>query len=326
MNLKRTFLPLACLLLALGAVGQEIKLGDAVAVAFAREADARSVLTRRDEFIQALSPFDRAARMKLARAVTETEFLEFAGRSAREWSSAEREKVTVLLRSIATKFAPWKLPLPAKVWLIKTSGVEEGQAAYTRQNAIMLPASDLTNSDRELEDTLIHEFFHVLSRHNPDLRKALYRVVGFQSIDEIEYPAELKARRITNPDGVQTGWSITVTNQGQPLPVVPVLHATTPGYDAAKGGEFFQYLAFRLLVVEKAGDRWQPSLADGRARLLATNTVSGFFEQTGKNTSYVIHPDEILAVNFVYLINGRSDLPTPRIVEEMRRVLERHHR
>lgn len=326
MKITQAFLQLAGFLFALGVAAQEVKLGDTVAVTFASEPEARTVLTSRDEFIQALSPFDRAARLKSAQAVPESEFLEFVGRSAREWSPSERERVTVVLRSIAGKFTPWKLPLPPKVWLIKTSGAEEGGAAYTRQNAIILPEGDLANSNRELEDTLIHEFFHVLSRHNPDLRRAFYGIVGFQPIGEIEYPVELRPRKITNPDGVQTGWAITVTNQGQTLPVVPVLHATTPGYDVAKGGEFFQYLAFRLLVVEQAGKRWQPSLIDGQPRLLATNTVTGFFEQTGKNTSYVIHPDEVLAVNFVCLINGRRDLPTPRVVEEMRRVLRTNAR
>jgi hypothetical protein len=326
MNLKRSWLALAGWLFALGVAAQEVKLGDSVAVVLAGEAEARSLLATRDEFVRALSPFDRAGRLKRGQEVSESEFLEFASRSARAWLPAEGQRVTAILRSIAGKLAPWKLPLPGKIWLIKTSGEEEGRAAYTRQNAIVIPANYLGKTDPALEDTLVHEVFHVLSRHDPALRSALYRIVGFQAIGEIEYPVELRARKITNPDGVQTGWSITVTNQGEALPVVPILHATPPGYDAVKGGEFFQYLAFRLLVVEKAGNRWQPRLMDGRPQLLDTNTVTGFFEQTGKNTSYVIHPDEVLAVNFVFMINGRQDLPTPRVVEEMRRVFGHYQR
>ena len=34
---------------------------------------------------------------------------------------------------------------------------------------------------------------------------------------------------------------------------------------------------------------------------------AGFFEQVGRNTGYIIHPDEILAENFVKLAIGISD-------------------
>ena len=46
-----------------------------------------------------------------------------------------------------------------------------------------------------------------------------------------------------------------------------------------------------------------------------------FLEKIGKNTNYIIHPDEILADNFVRLVMEDKDVPTPRIIEEMRKVL-----
>ena len=36
-----------------------------------------------------------------------------------------------------------------------------------------------------------------------------------------------------------------------------------------------------------------------------------------------IHPDEILADNFVRLVMGDKDVPTPRIIDEMRKLLRR---
>jgi hypothetical protein len=50
--------------------------------------------------------------------------------------------------------------------------------------------------------------------------------------------------------------------------------------------------------------------------------VPGFAEQVGRNTTYIIHPEEILADNFVLLIDGRINLPTQRVVEEMGKVLQ----
>ena len=171
-----------------------------------------------------------------------------------------------------------------------------------------------------MEGKIIHELFHVASRHDADLRARLYRLIGFGPINSVEYPEDLRARRITNPDGVQTGWCINVTNRNQSFPVVPILYASTARYDPRKGGEFFNYLVFQLLVVTKSGERWQPKLVDGQPELLQPRQVRGFFEQVGSNTDYIIHPDEILAENFERMARGETNLPTPRIVAEMKRV------
>lgn len=50
--------------------------------------------------------------------------------------------------------------------------------------------------------------------------------------------------------------------------------------------------------------------------------VSGFFEQVGRNTNYVIHPEEILADNFSLLILGERRVPSPEILEKMQGILD----
>lgn len=296
-------------------------LGPRSAFAFATVQEGQAVLTRRDEFIAAMSDFDRAARMKSDQAVSEPEFLAFLGRNVRAWSVPEADRLARVCRSVGDRLAGWNLPFPATVLLIKTTGDEEGQAAYTRQNAIILPELMASDAEPALEKLLLHELFHVLSRHQPELRKQLYAVIGFSPVDAIDYPAELRPRRITNPDGYQTGWLIRVESQGRTWPTIPVLYATAEKYDARKGGEFFDYLAFKLLVVTNDSGRWQPRLEGGRPQLLDPQQVQGFFEQIGRNTGYVIHPDEILADNFARLISGDTHLETPRIATDLRRVL-----
>ena len=60
--------------------------------------------------------------------------------------------------------------------------------------------------------------------------------------------------------------------------------------------------------------------ARNRALLLDAAGVSGFFEQVGKNTQYILHPDEILADNFVQLLDHSTNLVTPRIPQQMDQV------
>lgn len=305
---------------ACSSLAQGITLSTNCHVSFATIEAAKQILTNRDDFISALSPFDRAARMKTDRAVTEKEFLEFAGKNAVTWLPEETNQLAVALQSVQQRLARWNLPFPAEVPLIKTSGMEEGNASYTRQNAVVIAQKEVRSSKRALEGLIIHELFHVLSRHNPLLREELYRIVGFARINKIAYPGDLGPRKITNPDGVQTGWAITITNQNESLSAVPILFATAPQYDLKKGGEFFDYLAFKLLVVANQDRTWAAKLTDGKPRLLDPTEAQGFLDQIGGNTDYIIHPDEILAVNFVHMVNGETNLVTPRIVEEMKRV------
>jgi len=297
---------------------QEIRLTPKSVVAFADLTRAREVLTNRDEFIRALSPFDRAARMKVEATPTEGEFCAFLATNALAWKAAETNGMAELLRTLAAKLEPLQVPMPARIDLIKSTGREEGGAAYTRQSAIIFPERDAASAEM---DMLAHELFHVLSRNNPELRRKLYGVIGFRLINEVELPPDLAPVKLTNPDGVQINWMIVVQDQGRSLPVIPVLFSSEAAYDVRKGGEFFQYLVFRLLVLNENEGRYRPSLVDGKAHLLASEKLTGWREQIGENTSYTIHPDEILADNFVFLVNGRTNLPTPRIILEMRKAL-----
>jgi hypothetical protein len=297
------------------------KLSPASTVAFAGIDEARTILTNRDDFIAALSRFDRAARMKTDQEVTEADFLAFLGRNALSWSVVESNKVMRVCQNVSDKLVGWNLPLPATVLLIKTSGAEEGQAVYTRQNAIILPQHKIRSSELDLENSILHELFHIMSRHNSDLRKSLYRVIGFTPVNSIEYPMELSERKITNPDGFETEWFITLTNGNQTLPTIPILYADQERYDPKRGGEFFAYLVFKLMVITNENGNWQPRLVDGRPQFLDPQEVQGFFDQIGKNTGYIIHPDEILAENFVKLLSGETNLPSPRVIEGMRSIL-----
>jgi hypothetical protein len=303
---------------AVSGLGADAPLGPRCRVAFANVAQAREILTNRDEFIRALSPFDRAARMKSDTPQSEEAFLRFLAASALAWEPAESNRIGVVLSSLKGKLARWDLPLPSTLVLVKTTGEEEGNAVYTRQNAIIFSQREARSASSDL---LAHELFHVLSRHSAPLREQLYRVIGFQPINEVKLPPALAAIKITNPDGVHHNFMIRVRHEDAPLAVVPVLYASSPRYDVKRGGAFFDYLVFKLLALQETGGTYEPRWLNGSLQLLDPGAMTGFYEQVGRNTEYLLHPDEILADNFVFLVNGQTNLPTPRIVREMDRVL-----
>lgn len=288
----------------------------------ASRAEAAEMLGRRDEFVRALSPFDRSARLKVARSVSEVEFLAFVRRQSLEWTAGESARVKAILASAGGKLAAFRPLAATRVVFAKTSGLEEGGAAYTRGSTVFLPVALLAKPDLELETIVLHETFHVVSRGNPELRRALYEVIGFEVTEEIELPPDYRSRRITNPDAPLFDSVVGLPLGETSVHVAPILFSTAPAYDSQKGGEFFDYLQFRLMVVEKRDGRWIPAVADGKPRLLEVKDVPSYFGKIGRNTNYVIHPDEILADNFVYLVQEKTGLPNPEVVLKMRQVLK----
>jgi len=299
----------------------EVPLHGESVIRFAEIEEGIRALTARDRFIISLSPFDRQVRVKSGKEVSEEELLTFIEKQVVAWDAAQVAKVSAIVAAVRQKLQPFKLNLPPTVLLVQTTGEEESGAAYCRGSAIVLPRNMVRRDEKSLGRILTHELFHILSSHDAKLRERLYAIVGFASCTEIQLPAPLRARKITNPDAPVCEHFIEVEYQNAPVKAVPILFASPERYDASRGGSLFQYLTFRLMVVGQDGDKWMPTEENGEPVLLEARDVPTFFDKIGRNTSYIIHPEEVLAENFVLMVDNKTDVPTPRIPKEMKRVL-----
>ncbi|MFZ1219555.1 MAG: hypothetical protein WAO00_09695 [Chthoniobacterales bacterium] len=305
------------------AAAANVQFGSKTVIHFASVKEGQTVLMAKDDFVRHLSPFDRSARMKTDKPVSEDEYLAFVGKNVAEWTTEETHSVEAALKEIQAHLAELPLAFPATINLIKTTGAEEGNAAYTRGAAIILPKGDLVRNPNELAKLVCHELFHVLSRQNPPLREELYGLIGFVPCDDLEFPRELAARKITNPDGPRNDHFIRLEIDGQECAAIPVLLSRAETYDVSRGGEFFEYLDFQFLVVqEKPGShRIDVIRENSTPKLVGPRAVSGFLEQVGRNTQYLIHPDEILADNFALLVMGEQNVQSPEILQKIKTVL-----
>lgn len=317
---------IASVLLFVAALGADPSLATAIpvnqtsVVRFASAEEGRRLLTKTDTYAAALSPFDRQAKTGSRQPVDTPAFLDHAGRQVLQWKPDERQRLARIVGRLAEKLAPFDLQLPATVLLVRTTGREESDAAYSRGAGIVLSNSQLTMSDGALERLVAHELFHVVSRNNPDLRRKLYAIVGFHPCREVPLPAELAARRITNPDAPGLDCWVELTVDGRPARCVPLLLADGP-YQPDLEPSFFSYLQFRLLVVAGEGDDLRPVVRDGRPVLVDPRDAPDYLDRVGRNTGYIIHPEEVLADNFSFLVEGRTGLPNPEIPARIRDLL-----
>ena len=291
---------------------------------FATVEQGRAIIGARDDYIQRLSPLERALKAKSELPVSEAEFLRLLTSAVQPWPDADRANVQAALDSIRPQLAVLNLPLPDTVVFVRFNGAGEGNAPHTRDNAVLLSEESLQRP-ATLARLIAHELFHIASRRDKSWRDALYATVGFVAIDEPALPPSLALRKITNPDAPRIDVAVKVNTADGAAWVTPLLQSTVDRYDGARGGEFFAFI--RLQWLEVARGELPPGKAQlsDSPRLHNTADLRGFHEQIGRNTQYIIHPEEILAENFAQLATGETG-PSPEVHQRVRDAMQRHKR
>ncbi|HEQ71349.1 MAG TPA: hypothetical protein ENN69_02575 [Spirochaetia bacterium] len=277
------------------------------------------ILGTRDGYIERLSPFDRQLILGTEEDRPVDELLAHFREQAKDWPENDLPRMRRLAEEAFKKMSAYPLNLPDGVLIALTVGEDFGEAAYTRANLIVLPETLIRGPDAALDRLLIHETFHILTRYNPALRERLFRIIGFYPCQEPGLPPGLDALRLTNPDDYDNDYCIELAYRDDPGQFIPLVYAKRP-YDPARGTGVFDYLVFGLLMVTIRDGQTTP-IYDGREPVIVPpNELPGYYKKIGFNTDYIISPEEIMAENFVLLINNEP-VRTPRIIMEMKNVL-----
>jgi hypothetical protein len=268
--------------------------------------EGREILGRPDVWARQLGDFDRGVRQRTVAPTSTRQFLHFAAGAARGWTAAEKAEWSILARRLSAAAKGLNLKLP-RVHLVKTSGAEEFDAAYTRGSSIMLPqrlGSLPAVNPRDAFFLLAHELFHVLSRANPSQRESLYALLDFERVAGFEYPPELEATRLSNPDAFAYEHALTVQTATGLAAVLPVNQSTVPLAEAIQLPSIFAALDIVLLAVDTdTGD----VLRDASGALVAHGFGNTDWPpRLLRNSSFIIHPEEVLADNFATLMEERA--------------------
>jgi len=296
-----------------------IPLQPGTTLEFASVEEGRNVLGAR---AQGMSQFERCVRMETTAPVTEAEFVTFVQNQVLAWSAADQVNVSNAVSLIQAGFNELHPALPARVLLIQTTGKEEGDAAYVWEGAVgtIVLSQPFVNSGMYfLPRTIAHELFHVHCDYRPDLRPALYGVIGFRACPEVTLPQSLLDLRITG-DPVTVDFYIAVELGEEFVPAAPVIYSKSATYT---GGGLFDYVTNGLLILEETPSGLQPRLTPrGEPLLVDQYGVTDYFEQIGRNTSYNLDQEETLAKNIEYLVFQENALPSPRVACLLRQAIQ----
>ncbi len=298
-------------------------------VAFLNKDDASLVLSDNEHYFSEFSRFDKNARSLPS---DEGKIKNYYAQQSLNWDDWVINKIIDIFDIISHKMENYTIPFPEEIKLILTTGKDEGHAAYCLKDAIILSQEKANYPSRDLESLLTHELFHIYSRHNPKKRRELYNMLGFIECPKLEFPDELKDFSINNPDTFEYPCYIEL-NGSKYMPFLyspkefgSPLDDDDDERDDWRGPRkedltFFDYITFGLIEVEFKRNSAVPMRRNGKTNI-CDDSLPGYLEKVGRNTDYVIHPEEALASNFVFMINNNDEhVRNPEILVKMRELI-----
>ncbi len=257
---------------------------------------ASSTLSVSDDYIDNLSKFDCNAKFDCEYIANTDYAYNIYAKTVMNWTEEEKKSVTKAIELINEKAKDCKFNMPKTVSFIKTKGLVEGGASYTRGQTIIL-SSELFSVEQDFLNKIVaHELFHVYSRYNEKHREKLYTPLKFKRVKNFSLPDSLKDLKISNPDATDLNYYITLEHNGEQKNFITVIFSQAP-FNKDKNLNFFDYLTVKLLNVDIKGDTAKPITVNGESVLVDIDKTN-FMKQVKANTNYVIHPEEISAENF----------------------------
>lgn len=278
---------------------------------------ARTLLSQEDATTRQWSRFDYEARLG-RKGGTRQELIRFIADQARDWSEEDKQRMQEAADTLNShiKALNLSLSLPQEIRILKTTMAEEGGAGgYTRMDYIVVEEQIAHMKPQQVSYLLAHELFHVLTRNHPDFREKMYRLIGFSiAPEEFEVPADLRDVLISNPDVNRFDSYARFRIKGEDCPCAMLIYANKP----YEGGSFFNYLTIGLMPLKDGKAEQQ----DGKTVIYGIKDTENFFDLVGRNTDYIINPEEILAENFAFLLTRKSVTANPELIEKMRQALQ----
>jgi hypothetical protein len=313
------------LIVALGftAFSQPLVLSPGTQLELADEAAAAKLLGTADAYFQRMSAFDRAVRMRSAETPSLEAFARNAAQSARAFTDAEREKVESAWAEAKPLLENLRLAFPKRITLVKTNGREDINEPYCRGPVIVIPEKVFTMPPGALVTTLLHELFHIFSTNHPELRDRLYALLDYRPCSEVALPPGEDARRFTNPDAMFYNYYTVIQHEGREIAVTPLMLSRAEKYDpAARGGAFSQVSLLLVELTVRAGQATPVLDSEGRITAHEADKVPAFLQRMQRNTGYIIHPEEVLADNFVHAAKKTAGLPEPDLPSKLLEIMQ----
>ncbi len=321
---KKKLFSVTIVLLSLLLIGNQAAQEEAtseIRYRFASKAEWKDLMLNNQAYYDGFCQNDLEYRLQKKDGTME-ELLLFAEEQALDFTEEEKTLVDSYLTELKDKLKAYGYVLPEidEIVFVKTTAKEEGGAGgYTHGTQIYIGSKQLEEAisgDEETKEKILryfdvffwHELFHCLTRCNPEFRAKMYELIHFTVVEkDYQLPPSVMEYFISNPDVEHHNAYASFHINGKDLDCFCAL-VTTKHFEK-EGDQFLDCMTTALIPVDGTDLYYTPEQADN------------FDEVFGKNTDYVIDPEECMADNFsfamAYGLDGKDGegYPTPEIIE-----------
>lgn len=281
---------------------------------FSSVQEGQYLISRKDSFLERLTPAEYSLRMGINFHISEEMFIEHLRNCILAWDDDEILNIGQVLVKAENIIRNLKMTIQEEVVLVKTSGKDEWNSAYTRCNAIFLPIKKIKSYTRErLLKFLLHEYFHIFFRFRKDLQEQFYNTIGFEIMPELQLPKALSNRVLTNPDAPFINRYIKVEYQGEQINAIPIALLKEDLINVNELGDILKSITAKFLYIQDE--------SDSKALIIDTSDIKGFYEKVGNNTPSAVDPDEILAENFALFALNERNVPSVDVLDKIEGVI-----
>ncbi len=305
-------------------------------VHFADSTNAAKLISTVDDdgFFDQISQVDIEIQMKKEQTFESREqaisaYKKFLSKEVSSWSDEEIEimnQIFVDVKKLCDTISPRIFPGGMK--LIKIKPNHYGQDVYyTRGNIIFIPENIFPIENQQtILSVMLHEIFHIVSRQNPELRSDIYKLIGFEKAEKrVKLNEMLNKKLLTNPDGVSYQYFIRLDS----ILAIPLITSNFATF-TKNNPSFFNYLQFDLYQIRDKGTYYEAITDEKGNTTIPLKKTPVFFTKIKDNTQYIIHPDEIMADNFMFAVfafstddYNRFSGPGKVLVEELLTILQK---
>ena len=283
------------------------------------EASRMIISDDKDGFFESISAADIQIQMKRIQGFSSRNeaiehYRSYLTTQVSNWTSADQIAISAVIKSAIEKInllSSGIVPDTIKLIKIKTGHYGE-DVYYTRGKSILIPENIFADFEAEKQlPVMLHEIFHIISRYNQGFRDTMYKMIGFERAGKkILLPKKLNEVLLTNPDGVSQTHIISLNDRNSNIKhAIPLITSKYKGF-RSDWPAFFDYLNFDLYEVEEDGaGNLIVKINESGSTTLQLDFSPSFFTKIRDNTQYIIHPEEIMADNFMLavLANSKDD-------------------
>src|SRR5262245_59636749 len=143
--------------IAVASQGVQAQEKAASGYAFATRAEGGAILGARDDYVRAMTGFERSVRLRTRDPVDEDRLVEFMRGAALDWAEEEKRVLRPLLAELDRFLAAYKWKRPEKILLVVVNADLEDGFPHTRGRGVMLPRREFSGPWSRLVYVVSHE-------------------------------------------------------------------------------------------------------------------------------------------------------------------------